>query len=172
MIRSKWGFSSGDFESLLDSFSLPIRKVSNVLSSTSPEGKAPLFSAVSWFLVNCKCLKLYQMVAAMASRMWNTRKKTDTNRTKVVKAQQNWRIRTIIAWSIFASHVLTLWYHITDDTSIQLNFLCLPSIFGHYPEKEKSFWFTSWIEWEFRFLKQKFGLKVSKGLKWVKEPFS
>ena len=135
MIRSNWEFSSADFESLLDSFSLPIRKVSNVLSSTSPEGKS--FSAVSsWFF--CKCLRLYQMVAAMASKMWNTRKKTDTNRTKVVKAQQNWRIRTIM---ILELHILlTLWYHITDDTwKFNSIFLLSSSFFtfGHYPEKYK-----------------------------------
>ena len=93
-----------------------IRKVSNVLSSTSPplggntskslsppapppDSAAAADSAdVLELAVNVEN-NVNQMAAERAKSKWNTRKKTATSLTKVVKAQQHWRIRTIMVFS-------------------------------------------------------------------------
>ena len=70
-----------------------IRKVSNVLSSTSPPplgGNTSSFSsslddAVGDIVEN----NVNQMAAERAKSKWNTRKKMATSLTKVVKAQQH-----------------------------------------------------------------------------------
>ena len=87
-----------------------IRKVSNVLSSTSPPlggntskslsppAPTPGSADVLELAVNVEN-NVNQMAAERAKSKWNTRKKTATSLTKVVKAQQHWRIRTIMVFS-------------------------------------------------------------------------
>ena len=72
-----------------------IRKVSNVLSSTSPPplgGNTSSFSSASLDEVAVGDIvenNVNQMAAERAKSKWNTRKKMATSLTKVVKAQQH-----------------------------------------------------------------------------------
>ena len=116
MTMSKWSFLSSISLSCLwfspwrlcwSRLEAVIRKVSNVLSSTSPVPLAPGGDGnTSSSSLLCRWLaasglfdvenNVNQMAAERAKSMWNNRKKTATSLTKVVKAQQHWRIRTIM----------------------------------------------------------------------------